>query len=187
MNRVRIVLVIGGILCVLFGFAALSAPPSTAVAQSLPERPTLTPTGATSPKSSEPAPVATSRITGTIIDSRTGAPTAGVTVQVGDVQVVSDANGNYDRNGLVAGAYTVALVLPAERGVADQAAITLDLGENQTIVQHLAFHSPAPVSAEPAPVPAALPKTGGSEPGILLLTVGLGMLVAAGLMRRRAS
>ena len=184
MQQLRTLLFIGGMLTCLLGLGMLMAPAQPAIAQSLPDRPTLTPTRAPDTSKSKD-PVATSRITGTVIDSRTGAPTAGVMVQVGDVVVVSDANGNYDRNGLVAGEYVVALAVSAERGVADQGTIIVSVAEDQTIVQHLAFHSPA--AAPPAPAPAALPVTGGSvEPGGLLLALGMGMLLAAGLVRRRA-
>src|SRR5215213_6254640 len=85
-----------------------------------PPRPTLTPVPPTPVRSSDhssPTAVPAGRITGTVIDQTTGAPAPNIAVAVGDQTVVTDANGNYDRSGLPAGSYTVALALTAEQGV----------------------------------------------------------------------
>ena len=133
---------IGCLLCLLSLTTLLAALP--AQAQTLPERPTLTPAPSSdnSGESNHTA-VASGRITGTVIDSTTGAPAPGITVLVGDQKVISDANGNYDRNGLAAGTYDVLLDIPPERGLPDQGTIAVALAEGQTVVQHLRFHSPA--------------------------------------------
>jgi hypothetical protein len=129
------------------------------------------------------------RITGTVIDQRTGAPAPGLTVRVGDVQVTTDASGNYDRGGLEAGSYGVALSLTLEQGVAAQGELTVVLEAGQTVVQHLFFNSPAPAeppAATAVPIPSALPATGAPEEawsGLLLL--GL-LLLGMGVATREA-
>jgi LPXTG-motif cell wall-anchored protein len=186
MQQLRMMLAVGGIAACLIGAMLLAMPSSPALAQSLPERPTLTPTAA--PREDEEAkPVALGRITGTVIDSRTGYPTAGMRVQVGDLVVVSDANGNYDRNGLLPGSYMVSLQVSADQGIAEQGTLSISLAEGATVVQHLAFRSPVP--AEPVvvqePTPVALPATGGNDAGGLLLVLGISMLMASAVIRRR--
>jgi LPXTG-motif cell wall-anchored protein len=175
----------------------IGAAPSIALAQPLPPRPTPRPTAKPQTDNGNSAtPVASGRITGTVIDLTTGAPAPGISVAVGDVVVTSDANGNYDRSGLTPGVYTVALVLTAEQGVAAQEPIAVDLGAGATVVQHLFFRSaplPQP-TALPAgsaqPTPETLPTTGGeAQEGWQYLGMLLGM-AALGLgvwMRRRAS
>jgi len=117
MRQLRTLLVIGGMLTCLLGIGSLMLPIHPAIAQSLPlpDRPTLTPRPIPAESKQSNPIVATSRIAGTVIDTRTGVPTAGITVQVGDTMVKTDANGNYDLNGLVAGTYTIALVLSADQ------------------------------------------------------------------------
>jgi LPXTG-motif cell wall-anchored protein len=183
MRRLALVLMAGGILtCMLALGSMLAAAPT--YAQSLPERPTLTPIpGPQSDDDQQDSPGAPSgRITGTVIDVTTGAPAPGITVSVGGVAVTSDANGNYDRSGLAAGDYPVALVLTAAQGVAEQGTITVALADGATVVQHLRFRSPV---ATAPPDPVVLPATGGSESASWLLMVGVLMLLAGGLVRRR--
>src|SRR5215216_7570480 len=74
-------------------------------------RPILTPTSKPRQDSDDNTTLPTGRITGTVIDLETGAPAPEIAVSVGDTQVTSDPNGNYDRNGLPPGNYSVALVL----------------------------------------------------------------------------
>ncbi|MDZ4721905.1 MAG: carboxypeptidase regulatory-like domain-containing protein [Roseiflexaceae bacterium] len=188
MRQLRTLLVIGGMLTCLLGIGSLMLPIHPAIAQSLPlpDRPTLTPRPIPAESKQSNPIVATSRIAGTVIDTRTGAPTAGITVQVGDTMVKTDANGNYDLNGLVAGTYTIALVLSADQGVAEQGALTISVAEDASVIQHLSFRSPAPpVESAPLPVPATLPVTGGNESSIWLFMVGVLMIISAGLVRRQ--
>lgn len=189
MRRFSHMLLVGGmLLCALALGGALSTAPIAA--QGLPERPTLTPVPVSQgDDEDDDASAPAGRITGTVIDSTTGAPAPGVTVSVGDVAVVSDANGNYDRSGLAAGAYPVSLVLSAAQGVAEQGVITVTLADGATVVQHLRFRSPVaatPVAATPAPAPATLPATGGGDGASWMLLAGALMILAAGLVRRRA-
>lgn len=167
--------------------------------------PTSTPAGVpqptTRPRDPTPAP---GRITGTVIDLTTGAPVPGVAVRVGDTVVQSDANGNYDRNGLPAGDYPVQLLPTAAQGEPAQGEIVVALPAGATVVQHLALRSPVvapaggapgatPASAAPAeaapvgpaPIPAELPRTGGvSGQGWLLIALG-GALLGLGVRLRR--
>ncbi|NJM07316.1 carboxypeptidase regulatory-like domain-containing protein, partial [Candidatus Gracilibacteria bacterium] len=159
-----------------------------------------------------PAAVLPGRITGTIIDRRSGAPAPGIRVQIGDTFVVSDGNGNYDRNGVVPGNYTVALVLGEGQGEAAQGPIEVTIASGETVVQHLAFFSPlaqatataapttpattaTPLATVPAvataappptavPVPEELPATGGESPvALTLFLIGFGIFTI-GLMVR---
>jgi LPXTG-motif cell wall-anchored protein len=107
------------------------------------------------------------------------------------------ANGNYDRNGLEAGDYSVELLPTAAQGESAQGVIEIALNPGATVVQHLALRSPlpeanpsaepvVPATATPVPIPAVLPQTGsagGSE--LPLIVVGLALIVLAlGLGRR---
>ncbi len=136
------------------------------MAQEPPPRPTLVPPTPTPEPghtdSPRPTPIALGRITGTVIDLTTGAPVSGVRVVVGDTTVTSDSNGNYDRNGLPAGSYQVALVLAEGQGTPAQDTITITLAAGATVVQHLAFRSPA------APLPTLTPtRPAGGTPSVL--------------------
>ena len=154
-----------------------------------PPRPTLTPAPTAKPSSdNHSSEAANGRITGTVIDLTTGAPAPGVAVTVGDTTVTTDANGNYDRSGLAAGDYQVALVLAAEQGASAQAPIVVALAPDATVIQHLSFRSPPPAALTPTPAPAAqpaaLPITGGPADGAwLVLTLGL-MMIAGGVALR---
>jgi hypothetical protein len=111
------------------------------------------------------------RITGTIIDLTTGAPTSGIKVNVGGVVVSSDANGNYDL-WVAAGPYSVALVLDANQGEAAQGQQMVDVGAGATVIVHLSFRSLLPatpvvansvpaVAIEPTAAPAPLASRSG--------------------------
>jgi hypothetical protein len=176
---------------------ALVSMPQFAAAQTLPPRaPIVEPVPSTTPVTQEeeeqarPTPVVPGRITGTVIDQRTGAPVVGVRVRIGTTELLSDANGNYDHHGLAPGRYALALHLDAGQGAAAQGELALDVGAGQTLVQHLFFTSPvplvaAPPSAESAPAPATLPATGTrGTPSSSLLLVGA-LLLGAGLVARR--
>jgi hypothetical protein len=146
---------------------------------------------------------ATGRLTGTVIDSATGAPVPGATVQIGNETVTADANGNYD-HWLAAGSYNVTAAPGAEPLV-----VTVVAGG--TTVQHLTTASTpvpaeAPLVAAPAraavPVevvaeptvqakaaavpemgPVSLPHTGlDSDGGWLWLAAGLGLLLFGWLL-----
>ena len=167
------------LLVVLFSGSRLGA--SVARAQSdPPPRPTLTPAPTAKPASSSnpSSAAATGRITGTVIDLTTGAPAPGVAVTVGDTTVTTDANGNYERNGLPADNYAVALALTASQGMAAQGVVMVTLAEGATVIQHLSFRSPQPAAPTPRPIvmPAALPQTGAPSDGAWLVLVGLGIL-----------
>lgn len=187
MRKLRVYLALG-LAVLLWSFA------TTVGAQELPPRPPPpAPTAIAEPEEEDrPSTMAPGRITGTVIDQRTGAPAAGVRVRVGDELLLSDGNGNYDRHGLEPGAYGVALVLDAEQGVALQGPITVELAAGATVVQHLAFASPAPVAVEPvpvvevpaAPVPATLPATGTAHDAGWLGVVALLLLVGGWVVRR---
>jgi hypothetical protein len=184
----RAVLVAAG-LCLLL--SALSSWPGAAPAHAQgdpPPRPTLTPVPPTRERQSDqarPTAAPAGRITGTVIDLTTGAPAPNVAVAVGDQTVLADANGNYDRSGLPAGSYTVALILAPEQGMPAQEPVVVALAEGATVVQHLSFHSPPPAAPTPTPAapPAALPTTGGAADrqsgalliGIILLGLGIGL------------
>jgi hypothetical protein len=137
-----------------------------------------------------PTPIPAGRITGTVVDQVTGAPVAGLPVQVGDQIVISDIHGNYERVHMLEGTYEVRLLIDPSTGELLQAPIVVQLEDGENVVQHLYFASPlleptteptmppatataAPAEAEPTatPTPAAAPPQGaGSLPGSLPVT-----------------
>lgn len=191
--------------------------PQAVAAQEPPPRPTLEPTATPVPTSKPsdetpptPTPVPTGRIIGTVIDLSSGAPARGIKVRVGDSTVVTDRNGNYERSGLTAGAYVVALDLSTDQGTPAQDPLTIQLAAGATVVQHLAFRSqpaasptsapnvtpsatsiatpPAALPAPPPPtMPSTLPNTGALLTGgwIVATYFAIG-LIAGGIGVRRA-
>jgi len=137
----------------IFGVSALpaqGAEPAHVLLQPSP-RPAIDPL-----KHHSGAAVEMGHITGTVIDQRTGAPAAGMTVSVGGDLVTTDANGNYD-HWLPAGDYPVALQLASDQGTAAQDRVVVSVQPAVPTVQHLNFSSPAPAQSEPAAAPAAAP------------------------------
>lgn len=140
-----------GIVMLLFGMSALPAQGAA------PERPQLQPSPrpAIDPiKSKGGGSVEMGHVTGTVIDLRTGFPAAGIIVFVGEAQVTTDANGNYD-HWIEVGSYPVALGLTSEQGQASQGPVMVEVLSQFATVQHLTFTSPAPATAVIAPAPAA--------------------------------
>ncbi|GAB4115731.1 MAG: hypothetical protein Fur005_19870 [Roseiflexaceae bacterium] len=178
-----------GMLLLLLAFA-LWIPVSPAAAQSLPERPSLTPApsgGGSKDDDDDEALAPTGRITGTVINLASGAPTSGIRVTVGDTTVTTDSNGNYDRSGLAAGTYTITLI-PPDGSSAAQGSLTITLADRETEVVHLAFTPaatavPIAPTATPVVVPAELPDTSGDETSLLaLLVIGLALLIGGGFL-----
>jgi hypothetical protein len=211
-----------GFALILCGLAALSMAavgPATARVAAGPAlqpspRPTLVPTPDLRGDDydyADPAPMG--RITGTVIDLRTGAPVAGKRVKVGDAELTTDGNGNYD-TWVEAGQYPVALSIASAEGTAAQDVTTATVWGNDTVVIHLFYTSlvpapaapaatavpaaPSPVLALPdelpvtsvAPQPAALPVTGDEQLDPTGVVLGGLALLALGatlmLMPRRA-
>jgi hypothetical protein len=143
-----------------------------------------------------------------VINLTTNAPAPGITVMVGDASVTTDANGNYERAGLPAGSYQVALVLTAAQGTPAQGPITVELAAGATAVQNLAFRSPLaatvvpatptampPTAMPPAPTPSGpvrLPDTGSTTGfgtgllGMLILVAGMSVWGITEWSRRKA-
>jgi hypothetical protein len=142
----------------------------------------------------EPTPVPPGAITGTVIDLTTGAPASGVDVNIEGVIVTTDSNGNYERNNLPVGVYTVNLELDG-RGTPAQRALQIEVGAGDRVVVHLFFYSqltptPLPPTATAMPVmpptntavppppsggqiPPELPETSGNRlPSTLPVTAG---------------
>jgi hypothetical protein len=185
----RLMLVVAGVSFLLSGLSLrLGAAPAQAQGQP-PPRPTLTPVPPTPARHSDgssPTAVPAGRITGTVIDQTTGAPAPNIVVAVGDQTRLTDANGNYDRSGLPAGDYSVALRLAPEQGVAGQQPIVVTLVSGATIVQHLVFRGSLLVAPTSVAIvaPASLPLTGGAD-GAPLFAIVLGAaLIGAGCMLR---
>ena len=142
-----------GMVMIIFGISALpafGAEPANAMLQPS-ARPAIDPL-----KHHSGASIAMGHITGTVIDQRTGAPAAGVTVSVGGDRVTTDANGNYD-HWLPAGDYLVALELDSAQGVATQDAVMVSVQAGVPTLQHLGFRSPAPAASQPAPTATPVP------------------------------
>jgi len=168
-------LMVCGVIALALSMAvAPTAIPASAMPALQPSpRPTLVPTPEYVPDNDDDdAPALFGRVTGTVIDSRTGAPAADKLVLVNDSLVLSDDSGNYD-HWLAAGSYSVGLQLRSGEGVAAQGMLPVEVQSDGTTVQHLFFSSPAPImvdvapkAAEPTPsaapsveAPVALPAT----------------------------
>jgi len=179
------------LLAALGAGALLAAGASPAGAQTLPPRPTAQPTAtptATSEATTAPAPseaAAPGRITGTVINRATGAPATGVAVRVGDATVATDANGNYDHNGLSSGSYMVELVLAIAPGDPVPTAVTIELAAGATVVQHLTFGRVSTAAPDPTLTPSQLPATGAEQGTLLTALLGALALLAAGVGLRR--
>jgi len=207
-------LMVCGVIALALGMAmAPTAIPASAMPALQPSpRPTLVPTPEYVPDDHDDAPALFGRVTGTVIDSRTGAPAADKLVLVNDTLVLSDGSGNYD-HWLAAGSYSVGLQLRSGEGVAAQGMLPVEVQSDGTTVQHLFFSSPAPIMvdvapkvAEPTPsaapsveapvalpatttnvAPASLPETAATSaavPGPLVL-VGAVMLALGALIQVR--
>jgi len=196
------VMAASGMLMIMLGAGALPAQGAERLVPSLQPspRPAINPV-----RSGNGTAVQMGHVTGTVIDQRTGAPTAGVSVTIGGVTVTTDANGNYDY-WLPVGSYPVALSISSEQGTPSQGSVMVDAQPNSATVQHLGFVSPAPAVAAPAdqqaapaapaatPVPAPkpvaaarppqrLPRTAesGSTPW-LWIVFGMMLLMAGGVV-----
>ncbi|HEX6292166.1 MAG TPA: carboxypeptidase-like regulatory domain-containing protein [Herpetosiphonaceae bacterium] len=193
--RTGLLLMIGLVLQIAIARPALAQEPPRPTLEPT-ATPTITPTGTATPTPvppddtlPSPTEAPAGRIIGTVIDLTTNAPAPGIRVAVGDITVTTDGNGNYERAGLPAGSYQVALVLTAAQGVAEQGPITVDLAVGATVVQHLAFRSPlaataVPSTPTPTPTgPATLPDTGDSSGNAALFQGGLlaALIVLLGL------
>lgn len=153
-------LMVCGALALALGLTVAPAPTTVSAMPALQPspRPTLQPTPDFIPDNDddpEPTAIPYGRVTGTVIDTRTGAPAANVLVVVGDSIVLTDASGNYDR-WVPVGSYRVALQLRDGEGVAAQAGQEIGVTPGGAAVMHLFFTSAAPVAPEaPAAVPMA--------------------------------
>lgn len=150
-------MMICGIVAMMIGFTLLPLPTSSTAAPALQPSPRPTIPPVTVIPYSEPTPVPMGRITGTIIDLRTHAPTPNIAVQIGDAVVYSDANGNYDR-WVESGYYTVTLQLRDDQGSPGQPPLNIAVGPGDTVVAHLFFTSPAPNESS-APITIEAPTT----------------------------
>ncbi len=208
-QMVSFVCMVAGVLIIALGInLAMIATPATAGPMLQPSpRPPL-PEDRDRP---DPTPVPPGAITGTVIDLTTGAPASGVDVNIEGVIVTTDSNGNYERNNLPVGVYTVNLELGG-RGVPAQRALQIEVGAGDRVVVHLFFYSqltPTPMPPETPsvglppelpetsqnPLPSTLPVTaagsyGSPVPmiafGSLLLVFGLVLQIWPHWQRRRA-
>lgn len=145
-----------GALLVLFGAGGWTGP-AVVKAQSVAPQPSpRPPANLDGDDSRGDGIVPTGRVTGTVIDSLTGAPLPGVTVIVGDDLVTSDANGNYD-HWLPVGSYNVLVAPDAARVAAAEPPVVVTVTTGGTTVQHLAVRSQPAQQAEAVPARAAAP------------------------------
>lgn len=120
-------------------------------------RPTIVPTSQSRGDDYDYAdPPEMGRVTGTVIDLRTGAPMAGRVVRVGTLELVTDANGNYD-TWVPAGDYPVALPVGAEEGTAAQDVTMAKVWGEDVVVVHLFYTSLAPAAEATATVAPTIP------------------------------
>ena len=172
-----LVLVLFGLLALGFGATIGPVPtPAGAMPALQPSaRPPLAPTSdGGGGGGHSPGPIAKGRITGTVIDIRTGAPAPGKHVVVGTFAVTSDGNGNYDL-WLDPGKYLVSLSLSTGEGTAAQAPTLATVWGNDVVVVHLFFTSLAPLPTATAlavapavPFPTAMPLPTPMPPSVVL-------------------
>jgi hypothetical protein len=161
LQKIGRILAVCGALMLAFGVSALPAQgaerarASDALLLAPSPRPTLAPTSRPGGGGSNPGE-GKGRITGTIIDLTTGAPTAGIRVNISGMVVSSDANGNYDL-WVAAGPHTVALVLDPAQGEPAQGQQMVDVAVDQTVIVHLSFRSPPPATPIEANSAPAIP------------------------------
>lgn len=150
-----------GALLLMFGFGALL--PDVALAQQEPvlqpsPRPAVQFSGQAGGDASSGQATVPGHITGTVIDSISGAPVPGMPVKVGDLLLFSDQNGNYD-TWLAAGTYIVNVAPAPEQGTVVDEARIVDVQPDTVTIQHLRVALPAPIIVAPAaeeqPVAAA--------------------------------
>ncbi|MCS6883294.1 MAG: hypothetical protein RMK84_19420 [Oscillochloridaceae bacterium] len=155
---VSVTLMLCGAILLMLGMVVVPAPAAVAGPALQPSpRPPLEPTAPPEGGLPAPTPVPYGRVTGTIIDLRTGAPAPGKLVVIGDSTVISDANGNYDR-WVVSGFYDLYLRLRDGEGRVAQPPQQIAVGNGDTVVVHLFFTSEAPVTpAAPEPTATAAP------------------------------
>ncbi|NTU84351.1 MAG: carboxypeptidase-like regulatory domain-containing protein [Chloroflexales bacterium] len=150
-------LMLCGLLALGLGFSVGFIPtPAAAMPALQPSpRPTLVPTSdARGDDYDYPDAPLMGRITGTVIDIRTGTPAAGKRVMIGERVLTSDSNGNYDI-WVEAGQYPVSLTLGEGEGTVAQAPTMAMVWGNDVVVVHLFFTSLAPAPAATATAPAA--------------------------------
>lgn len=155
--------VAAGLLIAMLWMSTLPAPSAVAapLLQPSPRPPVQQPGHSGGKKSSE---AALGHVMGTVINTTTGAPAAGVHVSVGGVAVTTDANGNYD--GYVpAGDHMVLLVLDPSQGktVTPPQMVHVDAGA--ATIQHLSYASAAATAVPAATAaPTSIPPTATSVP-----------------------
>jgi hypothetical protein len=192
-------LAMGASLGAFFSISALSRP-LFVQAQELPPRPTLSvpsPLQASDDSAQGSSAQDRGRITGTVIEDQSGVPTSGIGVEVGDVVVYTDANGNYDRGNLSPGVYTVTLQMALDQGQPLQEPIRVTVEAQRTVVQHLSFRRSETASALETPVapqptveitiPRQLPATGGPGSSFFFIAVSGGAMIISGVVMRRRS
>ncbi|MBX0326557.1 carboxypeptidase-like regulatory domain-containing protein [Oscillochloris sp. ZM17-4] len=161
-------LMVCGIIAMVGGFTMLPSPAAVSAQATQPSpRPTLQPTPDFNQRDSKPTAVIPGRLTGTIIDLRTGAPAAGIAVVVGGQTVYSDSNGNYDI-WLTSGYYRLELEPTSSQGTSIQPAQAIAVGPGDTVVIHLFFTSPAPTEGIEAVVPPVIEPTPTAAPQVAL-------------------
>lgn len=140
-----------GIVALIVGFTTLPGPMIVSAQPPEPSpRPAIQPTSSLTQDDYGPTEVVPGRLTGTVIDLRTGAPAAGIAVLVGRQTVYTDANGNYDI-WLDSGYYRLDMELSSSQGTPIQPAQAIAVGPGDTVLVHLFFTSPAPAGL-PTPI-----------------------------------
>ena len=130
-------------------------------------------------------------IFGTVMDTTTGEPAAGVTVMINDTRVNTDASGHFSLTGVNDGIYTVGLDLSGDLAMAGTQSVVSVNGNVVYVDLSIYTSSTSPAfsdeipSAEPAsfqpPVeqPEVMPQTGGFSPWV---NIGGFILFLAGIL-----
>lgn len=154
-----------GSTCVLIGtliammwVSALPAPSAMAAPLLQPSpRPPVTKPERKDGKKTSDAPLG--HVMGTVINTSTNAPAAGVPVNVDGTIVTTDANGNYDAY-VPAGEHTVVLAIAPDEGVLITPPQTVVVEADKATILHLSYST----GGAAAPAPAAPMATAEAQP-----------------------
>lgn len=136
----------------------------------------------------------TSHILGTVMDLSTNQPAAGIGVQINDVTLTTDSNGQYSLSNVAAGTYVVSLVLPADATAAQDPVtvqvdgitdVTVDLGYYSQPVATAAVTETMVATTTELSAPQTLPETGETRSEIWFAVAGLALIFGGIAVRRR--
>ncbi len=126
-----------------------------------------------------------SHILGTVTDLSTNQPGAGITVQINDITITTDSNGQYSLSNVAAGVYVVSLVLPEEFTSAQEPLsvqvdgmndVVVDLGYYSIPLNTAAITETMVSTTTELSAPQTLPETGETRGAVWFAIVGMALI-----------